>query len=253
MKMMGAAKKRFFLFLLLWIIFGLGCASKGTKNTSPEKIDLQKAKDFQQAGRYELAIENYSTVKNKYPLSPEAVEAELELAETYYLQGSYVESRVAFEAFIDLHPLHEKIDFAAYRVAMSHYKQIPSTTDRDMTSAAAAIKEIDHFLESYPKSQYATELLQKREECGKKLAEKEIYIARFYFKKEAYRAAAGRYRVVLKKHRKLGFDEEALYKLALCYYELHLKKKAKRVANVFLKHYPHSTYTSDVKSLLSKP
>ena len=233
-------------------MFGISCASTDSKNNTPEKIDLQKAKDFQQAGRYELAIEYYSNVKNKYPLSPEAVEAELELAETYYLQGSHVEARVAFEAFIDLHPMHEKVDFADYRIAMSYYKQLPSTIDRDVTPAVLGIKEIDRFLETYPKSQYVQELKEKKLECQKKLAEKERYIANYYFKQEAYRAAAGRYRTILKKHRNLGFDEEALHRLSICYSELKLKKKAKKVIQMFIKHYPHSPHIGEIKDLQSK-
>src|SRR3989338_10903192 len=96
--------------------FLAGCSSKGTKTMTQGEIDLQTAKEFQEAGRYQLAIDHYSNIKNKYPLSPEAVEAELELSETYYLQGSYIEARASFEAFIDLHPNHKKIDFAAYRI-----------------------------------------------------------------------------------------------------------------------------------------
>ncbi|MEK7791104.1 MAG: outer membrane protein assembly factor BamD, partial [Deltaproteobacteria bacterium] len=117
----------FRLIIVCLSLFTLSCASKKGEIVLPEQIDLKRAKEFQEAGRYELALEQYSQIKHKYPLSPAATEAELELAETFFLQGSYVEAQAAFETFRDLHPTHPKVDFAAFRVGMSFFNQIPPT------------------------------------------------------------------------------------------------------------------------------
>ena len=246
--MLRANKKKMFILMLL-PLFWAGCSSKNV-GLNPGQIDLKKAKEYQEAGRYELAIENYTNIKNKYPLSPEAVEAELELSETYYLQGSYVEARAGFEAFRDLHPRHEKADFALFRIAMSHYKETPSTIDRDLQPAFDAISAFDTFLKTYPKSSHVKEAQEKREDCRKKLAEKELYIANFYFKMKQYEAAAGRFRTILKKYRGVDFEEKALFHLAMCYHELKDKKSEKETLDLFLKEFPNSTFTTQAKSML---
>ena len=203
-------------FLSILLLFG--CSSKDLANKTAEQIDLQKAKDFQKAGRYDLALERFETIKNKYPLSPEATEAELEIAETYYLQGSYVEALASFQSFKDLHPTHNRVDFAAFRVGMGHYQQLPDTIDRDLTVASKAVDAFNDFLGFYPKSTYVSEAREKQKECLIKLGDKEYYIGYFYFKRKLYSSAIGRFKIILQKYRNLGLDEKTLFHLGMCYY-----------------------------------
>ena len=235
---------------LLASLFILSCASKKGEIIPPEQVDLNRGKEFQQAGRYELAIEQFSQIKHKYPLSPAATEAELELAETLFLQGSYIEAQAAFETFRDLHPTHPKVDFAAFQTGMSYFNQIPSTIDRDLTPAIETIKALNEFIEIYPKSTYVSEAEEKKELCRKKLAEKELYIADFYLKREHYRAAERRLKTVLRQYRNLGFDEKALFQLGFCYYHLKNKNKAKRVLTRLREKFPQSPFSDDAKKIL---
>ena len=56
------------------------------------------------------------TIKNKFPYSNYATEAQLKIADVYYMQESYGEAAVAYEAFRDLHPKHEKVPYAMFRI-----------------------------------------------------------------------------------------------------------------------------------------
>lgn len=239
------------IILFTSVFIYLSCAHKSLE-MSQGQVDLRKAKEYQQAGRYELAIEEFSNIKNKYPLSPEAVEAELGLAETFYLQGSYLEARATFESFIDLHPKHKQIDFAYYRVAMSYYMQIPPTIDRDLTPASQAIDAFNEFLKKYPKSSYSEDARGKKEESKNKLAQKEYYIANFYFKQKQYLSAQGRFKKILTSYKGSGFDEKALFHLGLCYYRQNQKGEARNTLNLLLKQYPKSTYVDQAKKILEE-
>lgn len=240
------------IILVAFLSYLVGCAPGQLKTRTPGEIDLARAKNFQKAGRYDLAIEHYSNIKNKYPLSPEAVEAGIELAETFYLQNSQIEARAGFESFIELHPNHKRVDFAAYRIGMSYYKQIPSTTDRDLTPATMAIAAFKNFLKNYPKSSYVKEAKAKSQDALSKLAEKEYYIASFYFKRKEYKAAEGRYRRVLKEYRGAGYDEKALFQLGMCYYNQESKRKAKHTLDLFVKKYSNSVHAAEAKKLLDR-
>lgn len=243
-------KTSFSIFFAAYFLVFFACSSKDIIQKTPEQLDLQKAKSYQKAARYDLALERYETIKNKYPLSSEAIEAELEIAETYYLQGSYVESLAYFKSFQDLHPNHSKVDFASFKIAMSHYKQIPSTIDRDLTTAAQAVEAFDHFSASHPKSSYAKQASEKRRECLMKLAEKELYVANFYLQRKKYSSAMGRLKFLLQKYPNLGFDEKALFHLGLCYYYLKEKSLARQTLIKFLKQFPKSEYAAKANAIL---
>lgn len=247
-------KTSIFIYLIFgWMIWTItACSTSDTTKTAPEQIDLKKAKSFQDAGRYDLALEKFEMIKNKYPLTAEATEAELQIAETYYLQGSYVEALAYFQSFQNLHPHHRKIDWVTFRIAMCHYQQIPSTIDRDLTPATKAVEAFSEFLATYPKSSYAKEALDHKKNCLKRLSEKEFYIANFYFDRKKYQAALGRFQNILKQYPQAGLEEKVLFKMGACYYYLQDKKKAKEFLLKFIHRYPKSSDVSSANALLKK-
>ena len=244
--------KHFGIIPLLALALLAGCSSKEVATKKVETLDLKRAKDFQKAGRYDLAIEKFEAIKNKYPLTPEAIEAELEIAESYYLQGAYVESLAYFQSFHDLHPNYKRVDFSSFRVAMSYYKQIPSTIDRDLSAASKAIEAFDEFLDRYPRSSYVSEAQTKKKECFSKLAQKEYYIGDFYFRQKKYQSAAGRFKIILKKYNGLGLEEKVLFQLGMCYYYLNEKAEAKKTLSEFVKQFPSSKQVSEANAVLTK-
>ena len=61
-------------------------------------------------------IDKLKIIKNKYPYSKYALDASLRLADVYFLQESYTEAALAYESFRDLHPKHEKVPYAMFRI-----------------------------------------------------------------------------------------------------------------------------------------
>ncbi len=244
--------KHFGIIPLLVLALLVGCTFKEVVPKKAETLDFQRAKDFQKASRYDLAIEKFEAIKNKYPLTPEAIEAELEIAESYYLQGSYVESLAYFQSFHDLHPNYKKVDFASFRVGMSYYKQIPSTIDRDLSAASKAIEAFDEFLDRYPRSSYVPEAQAKKQDCRLKLAQKEYYIGDFYYRQKQYQSAAGRFEIILKKYEGLGLEEKVLFQLGMCYYYLNEKAEAKKMLSEFIKQFPNSKEAAEANAVLTK-
>ena len=62
--------------------------------------------------RYSRAIDRLQRVKAEFPFSSQLTEAELKLAEAYYLNRQYPEAIAAFKEFQTLHPTNENIPFA---------------------------------------------------------------------------------------------------------------------------------------------
>ena len=240
-------------FILIIIsIFGSlfilsGCASE-EKNLTTAEGAYKYAKEFDDAERYDMALTKYADVKNKFPYSNLATDAEIAIAEVYYKRESFSEAQVSFQNFRDLHPKHPKIDYVVYKIAMSYYSQLPETFDRDLSLGNDAIYHFDEVIKSYPKSEYVKDSKEKRNETYQKLTEKELYVADFYFKQKKYTAALRRFESALQKYTGLGFDPRAHLGAARSAKALDNSSKQKYHADQLLKKYPQSDEAQAAKT-----
>jgi len=240
------ALKLFVVSVMAWG-FLFSCATQEKDLNTAEGL-FAYAKEFQDAERYEVALAKYADVRNKFPYSNLATEAELAIADVHYMRESYTESEVAYQNFRDLHPKHAKSDYVLYRIAMSYYMQLPETIDRDLTVGKDAIYHFSELVKLYPKSEYVADSKTKRDETYSRLAQKEIYIADFYFKQEKYSAALRRYESTLYKFPGLGFEPRALYGAAKSAKFISDKKKQDLHANTLTTKYPNSDEARLLKS-----
>lgn len=236
------SKANRFLFLSLstmLLSFVVACSSSDKKTDSAE-AGFKSAQEYDKAERYEEAIRRYQEVKNKFPYSKFATESELAIADCYFKQESFAESQVAYQSFKDLHPKHAQIDYVTYRLAMSYYKQLPETIDRDLSLSTNTILYFDETINQYPNSDYAKEAKEKKQEVLKMLAGKEDYIAEFYFIREKYDSALARYEGLLKKYPGLGYDAKAMSRAAVSAARLGELDKAKKYVRELGDKFPNS-------------
>lgn len=226
--------------LCLALFFSVvACSTDEKKSETPEGL-FAIAQEFEEGERYELAIQRYTEVKNKFPYSAYALRAELAVADVHYKQEAWPEAQVSYQTFRELHPTHAKIDYVIFRIGLTFYNQLPETVDRDLSLAQDAIAHFDEVATRYPRSEYAGEARDKKAETLKKLAGKEAYIADFYFKRQLYDSALPRYEGLLQRYPNLGFDEVALAKAAISAAKTDQMPKAKRFLNVLKQRFPDS-------------
>jgi outer membrane protein assembly factor BamD len=169
-----------FLFICVSSFLITGCSSVEKNSNTPEGA-FSIAEDFEKGDRFEEAIRRYTEIKNKFPYSNYALKSELAIADVYYKQESYAEAQVAYQMFKDLHPTFPQADYVQFRIGLSFYQQLPSSVDRDLSQADEAILNLSDVITKYPKSKYVAEAKEKRSAAIRMLAEKEEYIADFYF------------------------------------------------------------------------
>lgn len=217
----------------------IACSSTEKNADTPEGL-YSIAEEFEKGERYELAIQRYGEVKNKFPYSAYATKAELAIADVHFLAESWPEAQVAYQSFRELHPKHPKVDYVTFRIGLSFYNQLPDTVDRDLTLAKDAISSFDEVSERFPNSEYAKEAKEKREDALKRLAGKEDYIGDFYFKRGLYDSALPRYEGLLKNYPGLGFDARALARAAIASQKTEQKDKARQYLAQLKKSFPDS-------------
>lgn len=246
---------RLFAVLQLFLIiaaFSHGCSSIQERDTSTPEGAFKNAEDYEKDERYEEAIQKYTDVKNKFPYSRFAADAELKIADLHFKRESYPEAQGAYQLFKEFHPKHPQSDYVTYRLALSYYNQLPSTIDRDLSLADKAILYFDETANSYPNSPYAKEAKEKRQACLKMLADKEMYIAKFYDKRKMFEAARGRYETVLKSYPNLGLDAEALFGAAKCSFETGERDRGLQHLKNLYSQYPSSSEAKKAKDDFKK-
>jgi outer membrane protein assembly factor BamD len=190
------------VLLVLMSLFGAsslylsGCSSKPVNENDPASL-YADAEDDVKSDRYQMALEKLKTVKNKFPYSKYAIDAQLRIADLYYLQELYPEAAASYETFRDLHPKHEKVEYAMFRIAKSYFMDIPSTVARDLTPAQKAQDAYNDFLKHYPAAPETPEAQKDLLKTRDLLASKELYIGDFYYKRDFYESAKARYQKIL--------------------------------------------------------
>lgn len=200
--------------LLIPLFIGaLGCSSTPVNENDPASL-YKDAEDDIQSDHFQIALEKLRTVKNKFPYSKYAVDAQLRIADVYFMQEAYAEAAASYEAFRDLHPKHEKTAYAMFRIGKSYYNDIPSTVARDMAPAQKALDAYGDFLRRFPNDPQAAEAQKDIAEIRKLLAEKELYIGNFYYKRDFYDSAKHRFEKIIELYPETDAAKEAEQKLA---------------------------------------
>jgi outer membrane protein assembly factor BamD len=182
-------------------------------NESDPAALYKDAEDDIKNDHYQIAIDKLRMIRNKFPYSKYSIDAQLRLADVYFLQEDFAEAAAAYETFRDLHPKHEKTPYAMFRIAKSYYKDSPSNVARDLTPAQKAVDAYNEYLRRFSNASDAQEARDDLESARKLLANKELYIGNFYFKRDFYDSAKPRFQRVLSLYPETPAAEEAKEKL----------------------------------------
>jgi outer membrane protein assembly factor BamD len=180
----------------------------------PPGLMVEGNKQFER-GYWEEAIESYETVKDRYPYSKEAVVAELKMADALYENALYEDAFEAYNEFERLHPKNENIPYVIYRKGMCYFRRI-TTIDREQETTLRAKEEFERVVKRFPRSEYANKARKNIRKCLIFLAENELYVAKYYFKMEKYRAARDRFSYIIEKYPDMGQYHEALDYIKRC-------------------------------------
>ena len=190
----------------------ISCSGKNIDEKDPTELTTEAERDIKN-DRYQLAIDKLRMVKNKYPYSKQAIGAQLRLADVFFMQESYAEAAMAYQAFVDLHPKHEQVSYAQFRVGLSHFNDSPDLVARDQTPTTRALEAFEVYLKRFPAGPEAGEAREKANQARAKLAAKELYIGNFYSKRDEWSSAKTRYKKIIQLYPETESAKEAKIKL----------------------------------------
>ncbi len=205
-------------FILPVVLFSLalglfGCSGKQIDENDPGAL-FREAEEEIKGDHYQIAIEKLRVVKNKFPYSKFSIDSELRIADIYFLQESWGESAVSYESFRDLHPKHEKAAYAMFRVGKSYFNDVPGNVARDLTSAQKGVEAYGDFVRRFPADPQAKEAQTDIATLRKTLADKELYIANFYLRRDLLDSARPRFKKIVDLYPETPAATEAKEKIA---------------------------------------
>ena len=139
--------------------------------------------------------------------------------------------------------------YALFQKGMSHFKNILSI-DRDQTSTNKALFAFEDLVVSYPDSPYREKADELISFLRKRLAEREFYVANFYYKKSNYDGALARFADLLRTYPDAGLTEKTLYYMGEAYRHMGERDMAEEAYSTLISNFPDSGYTDDARSRL---
>lgn len=219
----------FFRLIALGIILSLmpSCTStnalRGHKGSYLEsvKLNFDAGEEALKKAEYEKAIGYFQFVRSKYPFSKYASLSDLRIADAKYAQEKWLDAASAYEIFVRLHPRHEDVPYATYRIGISYFYAVPtdffllpSSTSRDQSFTKEALAALDRFLLSFPNSEHVQDALEKQKLLFSYLAQHNMHIADYYERRDKYEAAVGRFLSIEENYPNTEISAEALWRAA---------------------------------------
>ena len=191
--------------------------------------------------RFEDARESFRKIVERHPNSTYAPRARFLIGEAYYREGEFDKAIKEFEGFMAFYPRHQIADLVQFRLAMSYYDQM-KPVEQDQNITAKAIEHFRKLVKDYPESRYATDALGKIDVCRGRLAQKELWVATYYFRQGNPSGARQRLELVLKEYPRTLVIPETLWLLAdLNFYEGKPQDGAE-VLRRLVAEYPHTEW-----------
>ena len=236
------------LFILL-IVFTSSCSKKEEKISiiKEKEINLQMIDAYKEGikafeeGDVLFAAKKFNEAEILFPQSVWAPRSVLMAAYSYYSQNYYYDAISELERFIKKYPKHERSNYAHFLLAICYYEQIVDEK-KDLGPLLNAEKEFKFVIKNYPDSDFALDSKYKLDLINDVLASKEVFLGRYYMKKEKWIAAINRFKHVIEHYDQTVYIEEAIHRLVEIHYRLGLIDEAKKYASLLGYNYQSSEW-----------
>ncbi|TAN63447.1 outer membrane protein assembly factor BamD [bacterium] len=235
-----------FAFFLAAVVVGCG-ANKHAQDLRPAKELYDSAMSDYFEDKFDDSERTFKTLMENYPLSAYAVDAQLIIGDVCFAADKYDEAASYYTNFVAMHPAHPRASYALFQKGMSYFKDI-LTIDRDLVSTRKSLFAFEDLIVGYGNSSYIDKSKEFRDFLRKRLAEREMYVARFYYKSKNYKAALQRFREVLKNYNDSGFSDETLYYVGESYARLGEDALAKDAFSSLVNNFPESPFAVKAKA-----
>jgi outer membrane protein assembly factor BamD len=208
-----------------------------------------KGKTALDKGNYGFAIDFYRALEANYPYGELTEQAKLDMMFAFDKTNQVEKAVEAADNFIKLYPTHKNVDYAYYMKGVASFEKKAGRIDkfikggntlRDPKPLRDSQNAFQELIKRYPNSIYTKDAEQRIVFIRNALAERELYVAQFYFENETYVATVNRCKTIIYKYETSPAVEGALVLMEKAYTEMGLDELALSTRTVLKQNFPQN-------------
>ena len=222
----------------------------------------EKGQDEKKSQNPLEATRFFEYVRNNFPYSQYAALAQLAIADMAFERDDWTLAATQYQDFVKSHPSHPKADYAAFRVGQAYFNDRPSDVfllppshEKDQAPVRQALEALNRFVNGYPKSDLVPKARQMIHDCRELLAAHERYVAEFYWKREQWKGAAGRFMALADTYGDLSDGKVhgfSLWRAAQAYRNAKNPAEERKALQRLVQEAPQDPHRADAEALLKQ-
>jgi outer membrane protein assembly factor BamD len=210
---------------------GCGSAPKNEPiNATAERL-YREAADDMASGAFERSIKGFERVEGLAAGTVLAQQAQLNIAYLHWRNDDRAQALTSVERFIKLNPSSPALDYALYLRGLINFNDSlglfgrlarQDSAERDQRGARDAYAAFKQLVDRFPESGYSPDARLRMDFIVNSLARQEVAVARYYYNRGAYMAAANRAQQVITEYPQTPATEDALALMVRSYDRLRL-------------------------------
>jgi outer membrane protein assembly factor BamD len=250
------------LAMLVALLTACGSTPKEAESQWSAERLYAEAKEEASIGNFERASKLYERLEGRASGTALAQQAQIERAYMLYKSGDKAQALATLERFIKLHPTSAALDYALYLQGLINFNDNlgllgnlarQDLAERDQQAARDSFQSFKQLVDQFPQSLYSDDARLRMNYIVNTLASYEVHVARYYFRRGAYVAAANRAQVVVADFQQSPSAQEALYIMVQSYDRLGMTDLRDDADRVLRQSYPTTTIHFDGLGRAVKP
>src|SRR5580693_2630689 len=191
----------------------------GVNSKQPDKELFDKAMLAMKKGRFDVCRLDLQTMLNTYPESEYRMRAKLAVGDSWFKEGgsaALAQAEAEYKDFITFFPDQPEAAEAQMKVADIYYMQMEKP-DRDPKNANQAEQEYRTMIQQFPDSTFVPRAKQRLREVQEVLAERQYQVGSFYSTHENWAATIARLQTVTDSYPLYSHSDLALIGLGDAY------------------------------------
>ena len=231
-----------------------GCDTAPKQEGAPAAVAerlYREARGDMESGAYDRAVQTLARIEGLAAGSLLAQQALLDMAYANWKRGEQARALTTIDRFIRLNPSSPALDYAYYLKGVINFNDNlgfigrlanQDISERDQRAARDAWQAFKQLVDQFPQSRYTPDARLRMNHILHTLAAHEVHVARYYFRRGAYLAAANRAQTAVTEFQQAPAAEEALFIMVQSYEKLQLTELRDAAERVLKQNFPDSDF-----------
>jgi outer membrane protein assembly factor BamD len=237
----------------LMVLSGCGSTDKLANANDPNRL-YREAKEELASGSFDRAIKGFERVEAAASGTLLGQQALLDLAFAQWKSGERTTALASVDRFLRLHPSSPAYDYGIYLRGLINFNDNlglfgtltgQRLAERDNRASREAHQSFKQLVEQFPQSRYAADARVRMDYIVNTLAEHEVQVARYYYRRGAYLAAANRAKQAVADYPQVPVTADALVLMVMSYDRLGLNELRDDARRVLTRNFPQRELTLD--------